>query len=577
MVRQRADYVRRAQTVEAALVQFQAHHPRLVRAGGVPVGAGAFLEALLAAGLAAPRFAGVPGAHLADVLNGALPLGLAGQAQGRRGHFQGVVSRFDQGGDHLLLVLVAPPPQPDFHALDGVLFALLQDGIFGGDGQPGLRLAGVLLDAAQGALFGGRDQGNGNPVLAGAGGAPNAVDENFGAVGQIVVENVGDVVHIQAAGGHVGGDQHLDAVIPKTAHDALAGLLREVAVEHLRRDAAGSEGVCQFVRAGAGADENQGAGDVFHLEEAGQGGQFFVGVDEVIALLDGGDGALGALDGDGLRFVQVTACQPPDGGRHGGGEESQLPPFGGSLQDGLDIFDEAHAEHLVGLVQHQGADAAQIEDAALEEVEETSGGADYHIHAAPQGGDLPSIRGAAVNSGHAHIDAGAVFPHGPRHLNGEFPRGGKNQRLGAVLSGYQIVKNGEGKGGGLARAGLRLTDDVHAGQHDGNHLRLNVGGSGVAAFGNGLRQFGTQAQGVEKGCHASLLLGMGVSMGFQGGALQPAGRKFSTVDPIPSSQTRQESLCCNKNALAFPERHRGNIKTGLNGAPAGEPMEYTTV
>jgi len=50
------------------------------------------------------------------------------------------------------------------------------------------------------------------------------------------------------------------------------------------------------------------------------------------------------------------------------------------------------------------------------------------------------------------------------------------------------VEDGEGKCGGFACAGLRLADNVHSGQQDGNGLRLDLGWLGVAKLIYGLHQ-----------------------------------------------------------------------------------------
>ena len=65
-----------------------------------------------------------------------------------------------------------------------------------------------LLDIGQARLFLGRDQRGGVAVLAGAAGAADAVDVVFGGVRQFVVDDVRQVVDVEAARGDVGGDQH---------------------------------------------------------------------------------------------------------------------------------------------------------------------------------------------------------------------------------------------------------------------------------------------------------------------------------------------------------------------------------
>jgi hypothetical protein len=51
-----------------------------------------------------------------------------------------------------------------------------------------------------------------NSTLAGSSRAANTMNEVFGYVRKVVVNDVGDVLHVNAAGGHVGRDEH--AVLP---------------------------------------------------------------------------------------------------------------------------------------------------------------------------------------------------------------------------------------------------------------------------------------------------------------------------------------------------------------------------
>ena len=59
-----------------------------------------------------------------------------------------------------------------------------------------------------------------------------------------------------------------------------------------------------------------------------------------------------AVDLDFLRIAQELIGQLENRVGHGGGEQHGLPLLGHVLQNGLDVFTEAHAEHFVGLVQH---------------------------------------------------------------------------------------------------------------------------------------------------------------------------------------------------------------------------------
>ena len=51
-------------------------------------------------------------------------------------------------------------------------------------------------------------------------------------------------------------------------------------------------------------------------------------------------------------------------------------------QDPLHVGQEPEVEHLVGLVEHEHLDVAQIEDPAVGQVEQPAGSADHHVDAA---------------------------------------------------------------------------------------------------------------------------------------------------------------------------------------------------
>ena len=90
--------------------------------------------------------------------------------------------------------------------------------------------------------------------------------------------------------------------------------------------------------------------------------------------------AAGDLDAHGI--LQERLREARDLGRHGRGEEQRLAREGHQLADALDVRDEAHVEHAVGLVDDEDLDAVQQQLAALEEVEQAARRRDQHIGAA---------------------------------------------------------------------------------------------------------------------------------------------------------------------------------------------------
>ena len=118
-------------------------------------------------------------------------------------------------------------------------------------------------------------------------------------------------------------------------------------------------------------------------------------------------GGLGDLDAH--RIVQELLGDAPDLRRHGGGEEQGLAGERHQLADALDVGNEAHVEHAVGLVDHQELDAGEQQPSALEMIEQTARRGDQHVDAARELGILIVERYAADHQRDVELLAGAVL------------------------------------------------------------------------------------------------------------------------------------------------------------------------
>ena len=126
----------------------------------------------------------------------------------------------DQALDQFALAFAAAALEPDFDRIHQPFLAMDQDIIFGRQSGALDGLVGKGLHLAQQALLAGGDQRNGDAGLAGAAGAPDAVNVQLGVIRQVIVEDVRDVVDIQATRGHIGGHQHFDLGIAEAVEGA---------------------------------------------------------------------------------------------------------------------------------------------------------------------------------------------------------------------------------------------------------------------------------------------------------------------------------------------------------------------
>ena len=168
-----------------------------------------------------------------------------------------------------------------------------------------------------------------------------------------------------------------------------------------------------------------------------------------------------------------------DGFRHGGGEHQRAAVGRGGGEDEFEILAKTEVEHLVGLVEHDGAQLRNIERAARDVVAQPAGRADDDMRALFQRSALL----AHVHAADAGAEARAGFLVEPFEfavdLHREFACRRDDQRAGragaveALGAAKQRRRNRDAEGDGLARAGLGRDQQVGAigfgRQHRGLH------------------------------------------------------------------------------------------------------------
>ena len=131
------------------------------------------------------------------------------------------------------------------------------------------------------------------------------------------------------------------------------------------------------------------------------------GVDDLADRLDRGvprgDLDLGRIAEDGPR-------QPPDLVRERRREHQVLPSRRQELDDPLDVRQEAHVEHPVGLVQDEDLDLAEVRHPLADEVEQAARRRYEDLHAGAERLDLRVHRDPAVDDGRAERDRPAIRP-----------------------------------------------------------------------------------------------------------------------------------------------------------------------
>ena len=174
------------------------------------------------------------------------------------------------------------------------------------------------------------------------------------------------------------------------------------------------------------------------------------------------------------RILQVPLRDAADVRRHRRGEQRHLLLGRRLRQDGLHRIGEAHRQHLVGFVQHDGADAVELERAALQVIDDATRRADDHLRSALQRIELRHIALATVDRQHMKaVQSRGVFLERLGDLDGEFARRHQHQRLGRVPLQFDLRQDGQREGRRLAGARLGLAEDVRSLEQRGNGGRLD--------------------------------------------------------------------------------------------------------
>ena len=327
------------------------------------------------------------------------------------------------------------------------------------------------------ALFPQKERGC-NAAFSGAACASDAMDEIFGDVGKIIIDDVSNVLDVDTASGDVGGDE--DAILPalKTGEGGGSLRLRAVAMNHGCVDALAVEALGDAFSAALRARENKAAA-AFVVEQVVEHIGFAVFRDfeslETNILRGFGSGAKREANG----IFCVVANELRHGAFHRRGEAESLALPGQHANDAADGREEAHVQHAIGFIKDECLDAAQRDEPAVEIIFEAAGSGNDKARALANGIELPAF-GKPANDETRRLRLlcaqGVILRD---DLHGEFPGRHKNEsgNSGSIRL-RQPLHDGEKERERFAGSCLRRGDDVLAFQGLRNCGRLHGSGRG---------------------------------------------------------------------------------------------------
>ena len=233
----------------------------------------------------------------------------------------------------------------------------------------------------------------------------DTVDIVFRILGEIVVNDMTDVLDVDAPRGHVGGDKDLDSPVLELLHQFQALALGQISGNAGGRIPVTGKLLRHVFHSGLGVDKDEHTGPVLTIEQTKKQRQFFIPADMQQALVNTLHGDVFRGHGDEFGQVHEVIGEFKDPVGQGGGKEHGLSflVMGEFFQDIAQVLDESQVEEAVGFVDDQGLNAAGMEDLLFHEVNEPTRGADDDIRAFTKGVGLFLVIHAADDREDAEI------------------------------------------------------------------------------------------------------------------------------------------------------------------------------
>ncbi|MNX18764.1 hypothetical protein D3C86_486670 [compost metagenome] len=313
------------------------------------------------------------------------------------------------------------------------------------------------------------------------------------------MEDVAEPFDVEAPRRDVGGHEQRHVPAPEAREHLVAVYLRHVAIERADLEITLLfEPLRKVLGLMLHLGEKDGARGLLGPQQGHQAGETLLSRDAQVPVAELGRGLplVHERHAGGIRHLLADEARDLRG--NGRRQDQRLLAATRLMQEEIHVLAKAHVEHAIRLVEHQEADAAQVEAVALGEVLEPSRRADDEILAALNGLALLTQAHAAIEGHDAQPACGSHLGDRLADLNGQLPRRNDHECL-RPRTGLEAREQGQAIGQCLSGPRLGLDDDVALRQDERNGLLLNGGQFRESHGGKALEDGGAQRGAVELG------------------------------------------------------------------------------
>lgn len=306
-------------------------------------------------------------------------------------------------------------------------------------------LVGLLQELEQvtdDALVAAVQESSGNTSVTSTTGTTDSVNVIIDIRGQVIRDDVGDVGDIQTTSSNSSCNHDGAATGTEHVQGTLTLALSAVSVNRGGGEVLAEQEIREGIGHALGLDENQGQAQIalrLGMENVEKNGALVLVLDVLDSLGNVLGGRTDTTDRQEDVVAQEVASKVLDVAREGGREHEGVTLVDSGhillLDQTSDLGLETHVQHTIGLVEDKVLNVGKRDTAALNQIDQTTGGSSQHVTSTVNGAELLTNIGSSIDD--AGTDPGAVrklaglLPD----LRGQLTGGCENQGRGVGLAG----------------------------------------------------------------------------------------------------------------------------------------------